>query len=70
MKVTDKTRRALKWRREKRALTAQGYRMHETDWEIHRGGKRDEIIVDAKISVCGKYVYTKLGPKPADYLNP
>ena len=38
-----------------------GYQRHETDWEIHRGGRYDEVIVDAKISVCGKYVYTLLG---------
>jgi len=37
--------------------------MHETDWEIHRGGRWNEIIVDVVISVDGKYVYTKLGPK-------
>lgn len=51
MKVTDFTRRALAFRREKRDLIAKGYRKHETDWEIHRGGHQNEIIVDAKISV-------------------
>lgn len=61
MKVTEFTRRALAFRRERRDLEAQGYCMHETDWEIHRGGKEDEVIVDAKISIDGKYVYTKLG---------
>lgn len=61
MLVNDTTRRVLAFRREKRDLTRQGYRRHETDWEIHRGGRWNEVIVDAKISVDGKYVYTKLG---------
>ena len=61
MRITALTRRALAFRREERALTRDGYRRHETDWEIHRGGRYDEVIVDAKISACGKYVYTKLG---------
>lgn len=64
MRVTDRTRRALAFRRQERTLTNEGYRRHETDWEIHRGGRHDEVIVDVKISTCGKYVYTKLG-KPA-----
>ena len=63
MIVTDLTRRALAVRREQKALEAQGYRRHETDWEIHRGFRYKEVIVDAKISIDGKYVYTKLGQK-------
>jgi hypothetical protein len=61
VKVTEFTRNALAFRRQKRRLEAEGYRMHETDWEIHRGFRYDERIVDAKVSVCGRYVYTKLG---------
>ncbi|MGB0662821.1 MAG: hypothetical protein ACPGMR_03425 [Pontibacterium sp.] len=63
MRVTDRTRKALKARKERRELEKQGYRKHETDWEIHRGNKRDQKIIDAKVSICGKYVYTKLGEK-------
>ncbi len=63
MKVTDSTRRALAFRREKRTLTALGYQQHETDWEIHRGWKLGHVIVDAKISVDGMYVYTRTAPK-------
>jgi hypothetical protein len=68
--VTEFTRSALAYRREVRDLTKQGYRQHETDWELHRGWASWENarskdgkwrIVDAKISQCGKYVYTKLG---------
>jgi len=64
MKVTDRTRRVLAFRREKKRLLALGYRQHETDWEIHRGGKSGQIILDAVISCDGTYVYTKIGPKP------
>jgi hypothetical protein len=65
MKVSDLTRSALKWRKEKKRLLAQGYRQHETDWEILRGGRQGEVIIDAVISSCGKYIYTKLGKREA-----
>jgi len=58
-------RRALATRREMRDLTAAGYRRHETDWEIIRGGRFDEVIVDARISHDGKSVWTKLA-RPAN----
>lgn len=63
MKVTEFTRQALAFRRQKRDLEKQGYRQSEANqWEIHRGGwdNREKKIVDAKISVCGKYVYTRV----------
>ena len=63
MKINDTTKRALAFRRESKRLKSEGYRRHETDWEIFRGGRQDEIIVSAKISVCGKYVYTKIGKR-------
>lgn len=64
MKVTEFTRSSLRVRRQKRKLEALGYRQHETDWEIHRGFRRDERIVDVQISECGMYVFTLLGKKP------
>ncbi len=64
MKVTDLTKSALAVRREQRNLERNGFRRHETDWEILRGIRYDEVIVDARISICGKYVYTKLGKRP------
>ena len=65
MKVTDFTRKALTIRRERRRLEALGYRRHETDWELLRGGRRDEVILDAQISADGKHVYTLIGkPQP------
>lgn len=61
MIVTERTKRALAIRREARELGALGYRRHETDWELHRGAKMDQRILDARISVDGKYVWTKVG---------
>ena len=61
MKVTELTRRALAVRREEKQMTALGYRKHETDWEIHRGARFGNVIVDAKVSADGKHVWTKLG---------
>lgn len=52
----------LRDRREAKQMIAAGYRKHETDWEIHRGNRYKEMIVDAKISVDGMYVWTKIGP--------
>ena len=66
MIVTELTRRALKIRREARELEAQGYRRHETDWEIHRGVRIGERIVDARVSCCGLYVWTRLGRSEDD----
>ena len=65
MKMTNVTRQALRIRRERRDLLAAGYRQHETDWEIHRGCRMGEKIVDAIISCDGMYVYTKTA-MPAD----
>ena len=65
MKVTRFTRRVLAIRKEHRHLTTLGYRQHETDWEIHRGARMGDVILDAKISTDGLYVYTLIGsPKP------
>ena len=69
MKVTERTKYALKCRREERDLTKAGYRRHETDWEIHRGDWCGLVITDAKVSACGRYVYTRVGMpqmKPTD----
>lgn len=63
MIVTDLTRSALAIRREDRRMKQAGYRKHETDWEIHRGHLIGQRIADAKISVCGRYVWTKIGQR-------
>ena len=49
-------------RREAKKLKKLGYRKHETDWEIHRGERMKERIIDVKISADGLYVWTKIGP--------
>lgn len=65
MKVTGRTKSALAVRREARDMERKGYLKHETDWEIHRGSLQGRKIVDAKISVDGLYVWTKIeGPTP------
>ncbi len=66
MLVTDRTRSVLAFRRQRRDLLKQGYRQHETDWEIHRGGRLKERILDVKISVNGKYIYTRIGLPESD----
>jgi hypothetical protein len=60
MIVTDRTRATLEQRRYERAMERAGYRRHETDWEIHRGFRCREVIVDVQIDRSGKYVWTKL----------
>ncbi len=54
-------KRTLKARRQEKKLSKLGYRRHETDWEIIRGSRYNEVILDAVVSTCGKYVYTKIG---------
>lgn len=66
VRVTDFTRKALACRRETRQLTAVGYRRHETDWEIVRGPRPREVIVDAVISVDGKSVWTLVGKRDCE----
>lgn len=63
MKFTPLTKLALAKRREERKMAKDGFRKSETDWEIHRGFRIDEVIVEARISICGKYMYTKLGKR-------
>ncbi len=56
-------RNCLKVRKEAKKLTALGFKKHETDWEIVRGGLRHHVIAEAKVSACGKYVWTRLAAK-------
>lgn len=63
MKVTNFTREVLGCRKEARELEPLGYVKHETNWEIIRGGRYREVIIDARISHCGKYVWTKIGSR-------
>jgi len=63
--MTESVKLMLSARRERRRLLALGYHPHETNPEITRGHRRDEIIIDAIISADGKYIYTKIG-KPGE----
>jgi hypothetical protein len=63
MIFTKFTKEALAVRRENRRMEALGYGRHETNWEIIRGFFKDHRIVDAKISIDGRAVWTKIGPR-------
>jgi hypothetical protein len=58
-----------KARHEREAMAQAGYRQHETDWEINRGFAVGQIILDAKVSVDGKSVWTKVGYPPGTMLT-
>jgi hypothetical protein len=46
MIVNELTKRVLTIRKDRRDLEKLGYRRHETDWEIHRGGRYMDVIID------------------------
>ena len=46
MLLSDSVRALLRARRERRRLLTQGYHPHETNPEIIRGNRRDEVIVE------------------------
>ena len=63
MKMTDWTREVLAYRREKRRMEAAGYKYHELDWRMHRGGLMDHVIADVKIDSVGTGVWYRLAKK-------
>ncbi len=61
MKVNAATRRALKWRREKRDMVAKGYRQSdEIVWQINRGGWQDKKIADVSVAADGNSIWYRL----------
>ncbi|RUV07952.1 hypothetical protein EOA79_02360 [Mesorhizobium sp. M1A.F.Ca.IN.020.03.2.1] len=66
MLVTNFTRRALAYRKQKRDLLAQGYEeIGESGgklWELHRGKRMGHRIVAAVIATDGKSLYVKCEP--------
>lgn len=58
-------RAALKTRRFARTMEKNGFKKHETDWEIIRGSddKRRMEILEAVIDVDRKHVWTRVGHK-------
>lgn len=59
MKVTRFTRRALARRRMARDMEARGYELVHGPWELDRGGRTRERIVDAVIDAGGKDIWVK-----------
>lgn len=58
MRVTERTRSILAFRRQRRDLLAKGYeKAHEPLWELHRGGRYNERIIDVQISTSGTDLY-------------
>ncbi len=61
MKVTAFTRSALKTRRQKRDLTAAGYRYKSiVDMSIHNGADWDKQIADVIIGEGGNSIFYKV----------
>lgn len=64
MKITDHTRRVLAYRRQFRDLTAKGYEeVGERGgrlWEIYRGGRVGQRIVDCVIATHGLSVFVRI----------
>lgn len=68
MKVTEHTRDALRCRRERRRLEAEGFEeVGERGgnlWQLHRGSRQDHVIVDVRIAPEGKSLFIKTVPVP------
>ncbi len=61
MRVTPFTREILAYRREQRAMLADGWEhVAEPKWELVRGGRWRSHIVDAKPDASGKGVWLKI----------
>jgi hypothetical protein len=65
MIVTDRTRRNLSYRRQRRHLLTQGWIELSADgdplWMLERGVWRDKIITDVTIGPDGKGLFIKIG---------
>lgn len=67
MRVSDFTRRALTFRRDRRDAQKAGYSGF-TDWRMQRGGLLKARFVDVKISPDGQTIWFKIDG--GDSLNP
>ena len=56
MRVTKFTKSCLRFRRQRRDLEKEGYKLHEPIRDI---AGYNEKIVDVKISTCGSRLYIK-----------
>lgn len=59
MKMTQVTRRILACRRMSRDLKAKGYERVSGPWELDRGGRTRERIVDVVIDAGGKDLWVR-----------
>lgn len=68
MKVTDRTRSILAYRRQERDLTRRGYEQITCKWgvgelwQLDRGSRCDWRLKDAILGVDGKSVYVLAAP--------
>lgn len=64
MLVNERTRKVLAIRRQRRDLLAAGYEEVGENggklWELERGGRYDQRIVDAVVSAGDKSVFVKV----------
>lgn len=64
MRFTERTKSALAYRRQKRDLESRGYEeIGERGgnlWEIYRGGRMGQKIVDAVVATHGMSVFVKI----------
>lgn len=64
MRITEFTKSALAYRRQRRDMKAAGWDHVAGPWEIERGGRYDHIIVAVEIATNGKSLYVKTEPRP------
>lgn len=68
MRVTERTKRDLAYRREQRDLPKAGWEYVGDRggpiWELHRGYRYTQRILDVRIACDGKGLWIKIG-KPA-----
>lgn len=68
MKVTDRTRRVLHYRRTVKAWLAEGFEeVGESGgnlWQIYRGCRQGQIIHEARIAPDGMSLFIRVAPPP------
>jgi hypothetical protein len=69
MRITNFTREALAMRRDTRDMERDGWEyVGERGgrlWELYRGGRYRERIVDVRIAACGKALWVKTAEPPS-----
>lgn len=68
MKLTDRTREILKYRRHARDMKKASWEPVGCSggmlWEINRGGRQDQKILESQVSLSGKFLWVKIGYPP------